>query len=449
MHRGSSRVARVAPFELDTRMIAPARLSVVVPTCGRPASLRRLLTALDRQSDPPPFDVIVIVDGQKSGSLDAAVHGEWPFPLGVYEQDAAGPAVARNSGAARARGEILLFLDDDVEPGAATLAAHDRFHSESPWSIGAGDLEPAPVAHGFIGAALRGWWEGMCDRLHNPRHRFTFRDLLTGHCSMPRALFDRLGRFDPELRCHEDFELGYRAIAAGIDLRRVRGADAWHRDDTDLRKILARKFDEGIADVQLVERHPALLRALPLGQSLAAGRMAALVHDEALAGSARGARLARSLGRKMDLFERLSMRDKWRDALERAMDYWYWRGAATGAKGGDAVRALRARVDPPGAEPLHVDVGEGLEPAERHIDRERPAGIRVTLAGEPVCVLDERPGAERLRGVHLRPLLLKGYPVDFAAAAARAGLLPDVLAAALSTERNEQIEPPAGQARVA
>jgi hypothetical protein len=55
-----------------------------------------------------------------------------------------------------------------------------------------------------------------------------------------------------------------------------------------------------------------------------------------------------------------------------------------------------------------------------------------------------------LRGVHLRPLLLKGYPVEFAAAAARAGMLPAVFLDSLAQRHvGPPIAPAAGQARVA
>lgn len=443
-------LVRLTPFDRDTRMSESPQLSVVVPTCGRPESLRRLLGALAAQVDAPLFEVVVVGDGVPASALQVAVAGDWPFTVVPVAQESAGPAVARNRGAQEARGDILLFIDDDVEPGERAVAAHACFHATHPSTIGAGDLAPAPAVGGFIGAALCGWWEAMCDRLHDPRHRFTFRDLLTGHCSMPRRLFDELGRFDATLRCHEDFEFGYRAIEAGFNLRFVPGADGWHRDGTDLRKILARKFDEGIADIQLVARHPALLRALPLGRPPATRGFNARVYEAALAESRGGEQLARSIVRSMALFERLAMRDKWREALDRGMDYWYWRGVVSGAGSAAAVRSLRARVDPPEAEPLQVDLSQGLESAERLIDASRPRSIRVTVGQDLICVLEERPGSERLRGVHLRPLLLKGYPVEFAAAAARAGLLPAVFLDSLAQRHvGPPIEPAAGQARVA
>jgi GT2 family glycosyltransferase len=66
-------------------------ISVVVPTSGRPDPLRRCLVALEGQS----VAVEVVVSEDSSGD---------------------GPATARNAGASRAAGEIILFTDDDCVP---------------------------------------------------------------------------------------------------------------------------------------------------------------------------------------------------------------------------------------------------------------------------------------------------------------------------------------------
>lgn len=397
-------------------------VSVIVPTCGRPASLRRLLGRLAWQASAPPFEVVVVLDGVRA-------------------------AAARNLGATMGQGAVLLFLDDDVEPGPGVLAAHARLHAEAHGVIGAGALIPRPARGGFIGSALAGWWEVMNERLADPRHRFAFRDLLTGHCSMTRATFDLVGAFDESLWCHEDFEFGFRALTHGVSIRFAHGADAEHRDGSDLAKILQRKRDEGRADVQLARMHPSMTPALPLGRPFAASRAAGLMHRLALRRSRVLDRLVpAALRASMALFEAVRMRDRWRTALDRAMDFCYWSGVRAEAGTAGEVRRLRASHPPFTGTTTEIDVLDGLPALESRLDRLRPDGVRIRLGRQLVGEVLPEPGIEPLRGAHLRPLVFRQMAEGFVQAAARAGVLPPTLHPCVSSsgsrERCGIINPP-------
>ncbi len=404
-------------------------LSIVVPTMGRPASMQRLLRSLSVQHQAPCFEVVVVADGVEKTRAGVGDSRGWPFDVRVIESVGHGAAAARNTGARAAASHVLLFVDDDVEVHGGVVAAHAAFHAGGPERIGAGGLTPAPVATGFLGSALAGWWDVLDEQLSDPRHRFTFRDLLTGHCSMRRGTFERVGGFDESLRCHEDFDFGYRALQDGLSIRRVPGADAQHHDGSTLGKILARKREEGRAGVQLVDRYPPLRRALALGQPLVEGRVARQVQRTAIAGGRAGELVSVTCVAGLRVFETLRMRDKWRAALERAMDYWYWRGVLEQAGSREAVEALRPDGVTDETGPLlEIDLTHGLALAEARLDSERPGSLCVRLDGRLVGIVSAVAGAEPLRGVHLRPLLLKYMLPGYLRAAAAAGLLPDVLA---------------------
>lgn len=93
--------------------------SVIVPTHQRPVELRRCLEAIAALDVPPArYEIIVVNDG---GSDDtercvAAVAAVTGRQLRSVCQSQAGPARARNTGAAEARGRFLAFTDDDCAP---------------------------------------------------------------------------------------------------------------------------------------------------------------------------------------------------------------------------------------------------------------------------------------------------------------------------------------------
>ena len=96
------------------------RFSVVVPTFQRRELVVKAVRSLAQQSFAGRFEIIVVVDGATDGSAQALRALELSVPLTVIEQLNQGRATALNSGAARARGEILLFLDERY--GGAILA---------------------------------------------------------------------------------------------------------------------------------------------------------------------------------------------------------------------------------------------------------------------------------------------------------------------------------------
>src|SRR3569833_1763496 len=111
--------------------------SIVIPTFNRPDPLANLLTALGRLDYPTTRCQIVIVND--GGRLDRSrlEQVECRFPLEIVSQLNAGPAAARNTGAARAEGTFLAFTDDDCAPAADWLTALART-LESDGQAGAG-----------------------------------------------------------------------------------------------------------------------------------------------------------------------------------------------------------------------------------------------------------------------------------------------------------------------
>src|SRR5579862_6274653 len=110
------------------------RISVVVPTYNRRARLERVLAGLDRQTLPfDRFEVVIVDDGSTDDTKAwLERHSQRAYHVTVATQQNGGPARARNRGVADAQGELILFLDDDVEPTPELLAEHLKLHDAEP-----------------------------------------------------------------------------------------------------------------------------------------------------------------------------------------------------------------------------------------------------------------------------------------------------------------------------
>lgn len=270
-------------------------VSVVIPTYNRREGLRACLHSLSHQRDAPQFEVMVVNDGSSDGTDDLLAAYDAPYPLRMFSGARGGPAAARNRGAAAARGDYLLFLDDDTVADERLLAAHIAAHRREPRAVVTGPMV-APQ-----GSRLPSWsrWEqeeldkqyaAMSEGLWRP----TPRQFFTANASLARRDFEEAGGFDPKFKRAEDVELGHRLRRLGLRFvfrpeaivthRPVRGLRAWWRIPRQYGVYDVRMWREkGVDDLMAVigrefhERHPLLQGAIRLavGHGLRARALAA------------------------------------------------------------------------------------------------------------------------------------------------------------------------------
>ncbi len=107
--------------------------TIVIPTYGRPKLLAACLQSLTRLDYPQDcFEVIVVDDGSEVLQHDIVYPFHSHLNLVFLERPHAGPASARNYGAAEAKGRYLAFIDDDCTPAHNWLQALSTRFSDSP-----------------------------------------------------------------------------------------------------------------------------------------------------------------------------------------------------------------------------------------------------------------------------------------------------------------------------
>jgi glycosyltransferase involved in cell wall biosynthesis/peptidoglycan/xylan/chitin deacetylase (PgdA/CDA1 family) len=237
------------------------RISVVIPTFNRRDLVTGAVRALQRQRFTGSFEVVVVVDGSSDGTADHLRTLEPGFPLRVMEQVNRGAAAARNLGAQAAAGEILLFLDDDMEADPSLLAAHERHHDDGDaMVVGHMPLHPDSPA-GILTPGLAAWAEERLARLSAPGVTPSPEDLLTGQLSIRRDRFAAVGGFDTAFTDggtfgNEDLDFGCRVQREGVRVVFDSRAVSWQRYVVTPASYLRQRRHLGAADVLFARKHP-------------------------------------------------------------------------------------------------------------------------------------------------------------------------------------------------
>lgn len=213
------------------------RLSVIVPATDRPATLARCTAAIER--DLGANELLVVTE-----------------PRG------ANPARARNLAASRASGEVLLFVDADVElhPGALDRVRL-AFEADPELTALFGSYDDAPAAPGVVSV--------FRNLLHHHVHQSSpgpATTFWTGLGAIRREAFLDLGGFDETLDWVEDIDLGMRLSATAAPIRLEPSIQGTHLKAWSLWTMVRTDFvGRGVPWIQLLLRHRGSASALNLG----------------------------------------------------------------------------------------------------------------------------------------------------------------------------------------
>ena len=115
------------PGELG-RWSPTERVTVVLPCYMGQAELELTFAALANQTYPSHLLEAVVVDDGSTPPITLPAGASFTASVVAQERDGFGLARARNLGAERASGEILVFLDCDMIPEPQLVEAHARWH---------------------------------------------------------------------------------------------------------------------------------------------------------------------------------------------------------------------------------------------------------------------------------------------------------------------------------
>jgi peptidoglycan/xylan/chitin deacetylase (PgdA/CDA1 family)/GT2 family glycosyltransferase len=285
--------------------------------------------------------VVVASDGSTDGTPEAvrelARSPEWAGrTLVCVEQEWAGASAARNAALRAARGDIVLYLDDDTVADPDLVAVHLERHERSRQGQGQVVLglivpEERPEA---MHRMLRRWWLGHYERLEAKEVPFTAT--FTANMSLPRQAAVDVGGLDEAMDYGEDVEFGYRLSKAGLRFAYEPRAVVRTRNPKSPEAVLRDLYRIGQGSARIYSKHPETLRHLPLSAYGETSLRMRLVRSLLLAASRVGP-LERAIGRAFVGWAGARMPlPVDRAAFEMVRDYYFWRGARAEMGGGSA-----------------------------------------------------------------------------------------------------------------
>jgi glycosyltransferase involved in cell wall biosynthesis len=216
--------------------------SVIIPTYSRPEQLAACLQAIAALDYPRDrFEVIVVDDGSPEPPVDIVESFSGIIDVKLLTQTNAGPAAARNAGAAGARGDYLVFTDDDCLPDSQWLRAYAGQFSITPLSIVGGRTLNA-LPHNLFSAASQSVIDAVY-RYFNMAGQPLF--FATNNLAMPAASFRQLAGFNEQFRTSEDRELCDRWTQNGYRMIYAPQAVCHHAHRLNLRSFWGQHFGYG------------------------------------------------------------------------------------------------------------------------------------------------------------------------------------------------------------
>ena len=210
-----------APFRVPSA--AAPRVSVIIPVYNKIDFTVACLRSIAAHAGAMPFDVIVVDDA--SGDATAERLAQIAGIQVVRNEGNLGFVGSCNTGAVHARGDFVLFLNNDTVVTAGWLEAMVRCFDEEPHAglVGAKLVYPdgrLQEAGGIVFSDGSGWNFGRFDDPSDPRYNFRREaDYCSGAAILLwRELFVQFGGFDTRYTpaYYEDTDLAFAIRAAGL-----------------------------------------------------------------------------------------------------------------------------------------------------------------------------------------------------------------------------------------
>lgn len=239
-------------------------VSLIILTCNRKDSVSALLSDIKRQVRQP--DEIIVVDNNSSDGTSAYLAMSFPEVQAVKLEKNMG-AAGRNEGIKRARGEIIVTLDDDVffgDTGGIKKIVEIFKKNKDIVALNFKILD-----HETRDLLSFNWFHPY--KMEDYADTDFITDYISeGAVAFRREIFDRVGYYPKEFFIsHEGPDLAYRILDAGYNIHYSPDIEVLHKCSTQHRDSWRNTYYDTRNQIWLAVRNlPFLKAALHIGYRL-------------------------------------------------------------------------------------------------------------------------------------------------------------------------------------
>lgn len=230
------------------------KTSVIIPAYNSEKTISKCISSLLRQTNKP--DEIIVVD---DGSIDKTKKEVKKFKdVKLISQINRGPASARNLGVKKAKGDILLFTDDDCIPDRYWVSEMEKpFRSKTVDGVQGRYMTKQ---EGLIPRFVQMEIEDRYDRMKKRENIDFIGSYSAGY---RKSIFMKYGGFDESfpVASGEDPELSFKLSEHGHKMVFNEKAVVYHNHTESFSAYMKKKFWRAYWRVQLYKKHPGKMKS--------------------------------------------------------------------------------------------------------------------------------------------------------------------------------------------
>ncbi len=175
-------------------------VSLIMPTFNKLSRLRFALKSLNKQSYPfEKWELVIVDDGSTESVENLLDELELNYHINYIFQSNSGRSIARNQGLDVAKGEIIVFMDDDLIASPNFVGAHFQAHEKSLEKVVRGSIFELSYYRFFQDPGkgeLYPEFSNSANNISELREKCTLLDLASEDYEQFASMFKKSSRFE-------------------------------------------------------------------------------------------------------------------------------------------------------------------------------------------------------------------------------------------------------------